>query len=162
MHASVQTGAMARQGAFPDDDPGEVVDVLERRVLRSGIGRLLRRINGVVIGPFPDAAAARNSTRGEVGNPQVTISSPGLFAKKSTAFVVPPDGMTRDWARSRVVAAKLNAPEPRKSAGQYVYDFPLDTSATQLVEFALGVLRALGAQPTNGRWAYCTTEPEGA
>jgi hypothetical protein len=141
---------MAPRGTFPDGDPSEVVDVLERKVLRGGIARFLRRIDGVAI----------SSAGAEPGSPQASISKSGLTSKGPRVHFSPPGEMTEDDVQTRVRAAALRGPEPRKSFGQYVYDFPGDASGQELVTFALDGLRALGAEPANGMWEYQGTEPE--
>jgi hypothetical protein len=138
-------------GEFSGSDPAELVDLLDRKVLRSGsIGRMLRSIDGVVVRPVSDDAES-----------QATISRPGLFGKSPFIFVDPPRELTQDHVRSLIAAAGLEAPHVRKSSGMYVYEFDEGTTAEELVAFALRALRAVGAHPPDNRWTYEGTAPEG-
>jgi hypothetical protein len=143
---------MAPSGAFSGSDLVELVDLLDRTVLRSGIiGRMLRGVDGVVVRPVSDNAES-----------EATISRPGLFAKSPLIVVDPPRELTQDHARSLIAAAGIEAPHVRKSSGMCVYEFDERTTAEELVAFALGALRAVGAHPPDDRWMYEGTAPEGA
>jgi hypothetical protein len=143
---------MPPRGTFTDTDPTELVGLLEQTVLRSGtVGRLLRRIDSVVIRP----ASADQA-------PCATISRPGIVGKAPHVFVVPSPNMTQEQAQSIIAAAGLEGPHARESFGQYVYDFAGDVSGEHLVSFALAALRAVGAQPADGRWEYQGLKPERA
>lgn len=139
-------------GVFTDRDPSELVDLLDRKVLASGIvGRMMRSIDGVVVRPVSDDAES-----------QATISRPGLFGKSPIVFVQPPGDMTQDQARSLITAAGLEASNVRKSSGMYAYEFDVGTPPAQIVTFVLGALRAVGARPPDDRWRYEGTEPQSA
>jgi hypothetical protein len=142
---------MPPRGKFTDADTSEPVDVVQQTVLRSGVGRLLRRIDGVVIRPVSADQV-----------PNATISRPGLVGKAPRIVVEPPLDMTPEQAQSIIAAADIDGPQARRSSGHCIYDFAADSSGAQLVGFALAALRAIGGQAVNDRWEYEGVEPEGA
>jgi hypothetical protein len=142
---------MPPSGTFSDVDRAEVVAMLDEKVLRGGFGRLLRRIDGIAIRP----------ASGAVGGPEATVSRPGLVGNRPMVQLSLEGSSEADVER-RLAAANMGGPQPRASFGLCIYDFPGETGGTELLDFALRGLRALGAAPADGRWEYTATQPERA
>jgi hypothetical protein len=143
---------MAKGGKFGDGDPGELVDLLDAKILKRGFpASLFSRVAAVVVRP-----AGRE--RGE--KPYVWIGRHGLVNRQPTINVTPPDDVPVDAVPQRLAAAGATGGEPRKTFGQLMYDFPIGTGGAELVEFALAAMRALGVQSADG-WEYEPQESEG-
>src|SRR4051812_41749284 len=122
-NASPYTPAMAPIGTFAESDPSEIVELLDQKVLKSGLGRFFRRFDGVGIRPAiggESPGSMRKAT--EAGIPQASINKGGLVSKGPTVHLWPPSGMSERDAVRHVAAAGIGAPEPRKALGQYSYD----------------------------------------
>ena len=153
---------MAPKGTFSGANPSEVVEFLDAKVLKGGIGRLFRRFDGVVVRPTsagPPPRTMRHAT--EAGIAQASISKSGMVGTKAHVHFWPPEGMDEEHAAHQVAGAGPGAPEPRTSFGQYFFDFPADATGSDLVQFAVAGLRALGAQPDGDSWEWLATEPVG-
>jgi len=155
------TPAVAPKGTFPESDPSEVADFLDQKVLKAGLLlRFIRKYDGAVIQPAVAGDLSRKERKAaEAGLAHASISKAALTGGVHV-HVWPPDGMTEDDVVQRIASSSVAAPEPRKSFGQYMYDFS-DASGRDLVTFAIAVLRAVGAQPVNDQWEWLATEPVG-
>jgi hypothetical protein len=146
-------------GTFTEHDLSDVADLLDQKVLKGGLGRLFRKFDGVGVRPASTGAPPRSMRAATAaGIPQASISKSGLFSA-ATVKLWPPADMSEDDAMQLVSDAGVG-PEPRKSFGQYIYDFPGDVAGGELVKFATAALRALGARPANDRWEWWASEPE--
>jgi len=145
---------VAETGEFTDVDRSAVVNLLDENALKSGIaGRLLRKIDGVVISP------AGSKTPGAA-----TITVTGLVTTTPIVFFEPPSDFDRRHIRDRIDASGVDSSgvtEVRDSFGVTVFEFGNDPTGTELVAFAISGLAALGVKPADGRWEYRATEPEG-
>jgi hypothetical protein len=134
---------MPPKGTISDSDPSELVDLLDKKILkRSALGSLFGRLDAVTV---CEAGADK-------GAPQVYIGKPGLVRRNPTVHVSAADVEDR-MIQQKLADAGLSGPEPRTSFGQIMYDFPSDVSGAEVADFALGALRALGASGANG-WQY--------
>jgi hypothetical protein len=143
---------MSSERWFPDADRTAVVAVVDEKVLAGGIKGLLRSVDGIVItanGPAHGASAA-----------EAVISRAGVVNRRPKVVFSASGTSARDLER-RLISADMCDPKPRASFGQCVYEFATDTRGTELVDFALRGLRALGAQPVDGRWSYSELEQSG-
>jgi len=64
---------------------------------------------------------------------------------------------SEDAVSGRLAAAGVAAPDARMSFGQCIFDFPRDAPAADVVRFSLDAMRALGAEPADGRWEWTGT-----
>lgn len=150
---------MAPKGTFAESDPSELADFLDQKILKAGLLlRFIRRYDGAVIRPAVAGDLSRKERKAaEAGHAHVTISKLALTGGVHV-HVWPPEGMTDDDVVQHITRSSVTAPEPRKSFGQYFYDFP-DASGRDLVGFATAVLRVVGAQPAGDQWEWLATEP---
>ena len=131
-------------------------------MLKGGLGRLLRKFDGVDLRPATAGDSPRSMRKAtEAGIPQASIHKGGLTGD-ARVHLWAPAGMTEDDVVQRVTAAGVAGPEPRKSFGQYSYDFPGDVSGAQLVQFALAGMRAIGAEPAGEQWEWSASQPDSA
>ena len=139
---------MAKGGTFTEADPSELVDFMEGKLLKKGFfGKLRARYDAVHVQPHATDSAA-----------VVRIGAPGLLSKDIGVLVSEGSGGNQDTIR-KLEAAGVTGPELGGSMGLQTYDFPPDTPATKLVEFALGALRALGASAADGLWEWEASQP---
>jgi hypothetical protein len=134
-------------GTFSDSDHAEVIAALRDTVLSGGLRRLFRPVDGIVITPADDASSAASVPEAFIATRKVTFSLPGTSA--------------RDVER-RLLAANMDEPPPRKSFGYCTYELDGDPTASELVDFALRGLRALGALPRDGRWDFAVRKSASA
>ena len=140
---------MAKKGTFPDDDPAELLDFIASKLLKKGFaGKLLGRYDGVYIRPHDTDTSA-----------VVRVGKPGLLSKDIGVLVSEGGGGNKDTVR-KLEAAGVAGPEVRSSFGQQIHDFPPETPAADIVEFALAALRALGATPADGLWEWEASVPD--
>ena len=139
---------MPPKGMFSDADPSEVVDLLDAKILTGSlVGKLFARINAVTIGPAGD------------DGPHVYIAKPGLMSRTPHLTVFASDVEPR-MVQQKIEQAGVTGAEPKISWGQLHYDFPAGVTGTQVLDFALGSLRALGVSATT--WAYEGQVPDSA
>jgi hypothetical protein len=134
-------------GTFSDSDHAEVIAALRDTVLAGGLRRLFRPVDGIVITPVDDASSSASLPEAFVGTRTVTFSLSGTSA--------------RDVER-KLLAANMNEPPPRTSFGHCTYELDGDPTASELVDFALRGLRALGARPLDDRWDFAVRKSSGA
>jgi len=134
-------------GTFSDTDHADVIAVLRDTVLGGGLRRLFRQVDGIVITPGDDASSFASFPEAFIGTRRVTFSLSGTSA--------------RDVER-RLLAANMDEPPPHKSFGHCTYELDRDATASELVDFALRGLRALGARPLDGRWDFAVRTSAGA
>ena len=79
--------------------------------------------------------------------------------RRSVPVHVRPSGPpgSEDAVPGRLEAAGVAAPDARMSFGQCIFDFPRDAPAADVVRFSLDAMRALGAEPADGRWEWTGT-----
>ncbi len=140
---------MPPKGSFRSDDPAELLEFIERKLLKRGFAaKFLARFDAVYVRPHGgDTSAA------------VRIGKPGLLSKDVGVLVSPPEDMERDTVSRRLEAAGVRGPEARRSFGQTIYDFPDTTPASELVDFALAALGAFDAKPADDRWEWEASRP---
>jgi hypothetical protein len=147
-------------GTVTDTDPGELVDFIDRKLL-GGVMRMFSRVDGVSIHPAVGGLDGldRKGRRARLREvPGVWVGRPRWYSRKVTVHVRPPGPPGReDAVPDKIAAAGVAAPEARMSFGQCIYKFPRATSATDIVQFSLAAMRAVGAQPADGRWEWGRT-----
>ena len=143
---------MSSEGSFPDSDRTAAVTVVDEKVLAGGIRGLLRSIDGIVI--TADSSARASSVA------EAAISRTGVVNRRPKVVFSASGTSARDVER-RLISADMRDPKPRTSFGQCVYEFGTDARGAELVDFALRGLRALGAQPIDGKWSYSELEQAG-
>jgi hypothetical protein len=134
-------------GTFSDSDHAEVIAALRDTVLGGGLRRLFRQVDGIVITPADDASSSASFPEAFIGTRRVTFSLSGTSA--------------RDVER-RLLMANMDEPPPRRSFGHCTYELDRNSTAGELVDFALRGLRALGARPLEGRWDFAVRKSAGA
>lgn len=149
---------MASQGTFAEDDPRDVVDLFDKKIVGKGvIGKIFGRVDAVIVRPSwkggGPTVPMRDATHAGVS--QARISAGGLTSVGPSVFLVPGGAMSQDDANAKVVAAGIaGAPRSRMSFGQHLYDFSETATGKDLLDFSIAALRALGAKPADGRWEY--------
>jgi hypothetical protein len=140
-------------GAFFDSDHTEVISALEDKVLRGGLRSLFRQVDGIVITPADDASNSSSFPEAFIGGShvlrrawRVTFSVSGTSARD-----------VERW----LLAANLDEPSPRTSFGHCTYELDRDSTASELVDFALRGLRALATRPVD-RWSFAVMKSAGA
>lgn len=151
---------MAKGGAFTDRDTSEVEGFIERKLLHRGVLGRLSRVDGVsmpvVSGLDGLGRKERKARRREA--PGTWIGRAGSIRRSVPVHVRPPGPPgSEDAVPGRLAAARVTAPDARTSFGQCIFDFPLDASAADVVRFSLDAMRALGAEPADGRWEWAGT-----
>src|SRR5262245_55313256 len=150
---------MAPKGTYSESDPSEVGDFLDRKVLKGALGRFFAKFDGAVILPASAGEAPKSMRKAtEAGIPHASITKTKLSGSVHV-HLWPPAGMTEDDVAQRVGAAGIGAPEPRKSFGQYLYEFGDDATGAQLVSFATKAVRAIGATPAGDQWIWWSSQP---
>lgn len=152
---------MAKGGAFTDRDTSEVEGFIERKLLHRGVLGRLSRVDGVSIRPVVSGLDGlgrkeRKARRQEV--PGTWIGRAGSVRRSVPVHVRPsgPPG-SEDAVPGRLAAAGVTAPDARMSFGQCIFHFPRDVPASDVVRFSLDAMRALGAEPADGRWEWAVT-----
>ena len=98
----------------------------------------------------------RKARRQEV--PGTWIGRAGSIRRSVPVHVRPPGPPGKeDTVAEQIAAAGITGPEARMSFGQCVFHFSRDAAATDVVRFALDAMRALGAEPADGRWEWDAT-----
>ena len=163
---------MTKGGAFTERDSSEVEEFIERKLLHRGLLGRFSRVDGVSIRPVVSGLEGlgrkeRKARRREV--PGTWIGRAGSIRRSVPVHVRPPGPPGKeDTVAEQLAAAGINAPEARMSFGQCVFHFSRDAAATDVVRFSLDAMRALGAEPADGRWEWDatievdTTGPAGA
>jgi len=152
---------VSKGGAFTDADTSEVEGFIEQKLLHRGVLGRLSRVDGVSIRPAVSGLEGlgrkeRKARRQEV--PGTWIGRAGAIRHAVPVHIRPPGPPGKeDAVPGELAAAGVTAPEPRMSFGQCIFDFPRDTSAADVVRFALAAMRALGAEPAEGRWEWDRT-----
>ncbi|HEY4398008.1 MAG TPA: hypothetical protein VGO28_10080 [Acidimicrobiia bacterium] len=152
---------MAKGGAFTDGDTSEVEEFIERKLLRRGVLGRFSRVDGVSIRPVVSGLEGlgrkeRKARRQEV--PGTWIGRARSIRRSVPVHVRPPGPPgSEDGVPSRLAAAGVSAPDARMSLGQCIFDFPRDAAAADFVRFSLDAMRALGAEPADGRWEWAGT-----
>jgi len=142
---------MPPKGTFTDADTSAIVDLLDSKIVTGSlVGRLFSRINAVTI-----AAAGDDGSQ-----PHVYIAKPGLTSRTPRLTVFASDIDPRK-VQQKIETAGITGAEPRTSFGQLHYDFAKGVTGQQVLDFALGVLRALGVSSANG-WQYAGQVPDSA
>jgi len=92
------------------------------------------------------------------GTPGTWIGRAGSVRRSVPVHVRPsgPPG-SEDAVPGRLAAAGVTAPDARMSFGQCIFHFPRDVPASDVVRFSLDAMRALGAEPADGRWEWAVT-----
>jgi hypothetical protein len=152
---------VAKGGAFTDRDSSEVEEFIERKLLHRGVLGRFSRVDGVSIRPVVSGLEGlgrkeRKARRQDV--PGTWIGRAGSIRRSVPVHVRPsgPPG-SEDAVPGRLAAAGVTAPDARMSFGQCIFDFSRDASAADVVRFSLDAMRALGAEPANGRWEWAAT-----
>jgi hypothetical protein len=143
---------MSSERWFPDADRTAAVAVVDEKVLAGGIKGLLRSVDGIVISANSQAHGASAA--------EAVISRAGVVNRRPRVVFSASGTSARDIER-RLISEDMRDPTPRASFGQCVYEFGTDARGTDLVDFALRGLRALGAEPVDGRWTYSEREQSG-
>ena len=152
---------MAKGGSFSDRDSSEVEEFIERKLLHRGLFGRFSRVDGVSIRPVVSGLEGlgrkeRKARRQEV--PGTWIGRAGSIRRSVPVHVRPPGPPGKeDAVPEQLAAAGITAPEARMSFGQCVFHFSRDAAATDVVRFSLDAMRALGAEPTAGRWEWDAT-----
>jgi hypothetical protein len=152
---------VAKGGAFTDRDSSEVEEFIERKLLHRGVLGRFSRVDGVSIRPVVSGLEGlgrkeRKARRQDV--PGTWIGRAGSIRRSVPVHVRPPGPAgSEDAVPGRLAAAGVTAPDARMSLGQCTFDFPRDASAADVVRFSLDAMRALGADPADGRWEWTAT-----
>ena len=152
---------MAKGGAFTDRDSSEVEEFIERKLLHRGVLGRFSRVDGVSIRPVVSGLEGlgrkeRKARRQEV--PGTWIGRAGSLRRSVPVHVRPPGPPGKeDTVADQIAAAGITGPEARMSFGQCVFHFSRDAAATDVVRFSLDAMRALGAEPADGRWEWDAT-----
>ena len=152
---------MAKGGAFTDRDSSEVEEFIERKLLHRGVLGRFSRVDGVSIRPVVSGLEGlgrkeRKARRQEV--PGTWIGRAGSIRRSVPVHVRPPGPPGKeDTVAEQLAAAGVSGPEARMSFGQCVFHFSRDAAATDVVRFSLDAMRALGAEPADGRWEWAAT-----
>jgi hypothetical protein len=152
---------VAKGGAFTDRDSSEVEEFIERKLLHRGLLGRFSRVDGVSIRPVVSGLEGlgrkeRKARRQEV--PGTWIGRAGSIRRSLPGHVRPPGPPGKeDTVAEQIAAAGITAPEARMSVGQCVFHFSRDAAATDVVRFSLDAMRALGAEPSDGRWEWDAT-----
>jgi len=152
---------VAKGGAFTDRDSSEVEEFIERKLLHRGVLGRFSRVDGVSIRPVVSGLEGlgrkeRKARRQEV--PGTWIGRAGSIRRSVPVHVRPPGPPGKeDTVAEQIAAAGITGPEARMSFGQCVFHFSRDAAATDVVRFALDAMRALGAEPADGRGEWDAT-----
>jgi len=152
---------VAKGGAFTDRDSSEVEEFIERKLLHRGVLGRFSRVDGVSIRPVVSGLEGlgrkeRKARRQEV--PGTWIGRAGSIRRSVPVHVRPPGPPGKeDTVAEQLAAAGITGPEARMSFGQCVFHFSRDVAATDVVRFSLDAMRALGAEPADGRWTWDAT-----
>jgi len=152
---------VAKGGAFTDRDSSEVEEFIERKLLHRGVLGRFSRVDGVSIRPVVSGLEGlgrkeRKARRQEV--PGTWIGRAGSIRRSVPVHVRPPGPPGKeDTVAEQIAAAGITGPEARMSFGQCVFHFSRDAAATDVVRFSLDAMRALGAEPADGRWEWGAT-----
>ena len=152
---------MAKGGAFTDRDSSEVEEFIERKLLHRGVLGRFSRVDGVSIRPVVSGLEGlgrkeRKARRQDV--PGTWIGRAGSIRRSVPVHIRPPGPPgSEDAVPGRLSASGVTAPDARMSFGQCIFDFPRDASAAGVVRFSLDAMRALGAEPADGRWEWAAT-----
>ncbi len=153
---------MAKGGAFTDRDTSEVEGFIEQKLLHRGVLARFSRVDGVSIRPAISGLEGlgrkeRKARRQEV--PGTWIGRAGSIRRALPVHIRPPGPPGKeDAVPGQLSAAGVTAPEAHMSFGQCIFHFSRDdTSAADVVRFALAAMRALGAEPAEGRWEWDRT-----
>lgn len=130
-------------------------EFIERTLLhRAMLGRF-SRVDGVSIRPVVSGLEGlgrkeRKARRQDV--PDTWIARAGSIRRSMPVQVRPSGPPGSEDAVPGRLAAGVTAPDAHMSLGQCIFDFPRHASASDVVRFSLDAMRALGAEPADGRW----------
>lgn len=141
-------------GAFFDSDHTEVIAALEDKVLRGGFRSLFRQVDGIVITPAEDDASNSSAL------PEAFVGGSDILRRAWRVTFSVSGTSARDVER-RLLAANLDEPSPHTSFGHCTYELDRDSTASELVDFALRGLRALATRPVD-RWSFAVMKSVGA
>ena len=138
------------------DDPSEALTFLRNKVLAKKLtgGSIVEfRPVDLPMGPqMLGMARMKANTRMDLNLiPRVAVGP--RHGKEVTVRVIPQQGKSPGQVEGELLAAGVDAPAGQVGASVYTIEFPADTSAESVLEFAQGAIRALGVQPGQG-WQW--------
>jgi hypothetical protein len=141
--AAVLRSVPVRGGRFLDDDPGELIDFVDRKVLHRGIAARLGRVEGVQIRAAIGDLGRAERKAARTALPHLALYKARLTRRHPSLYLWSGSLVARDEVPARLAAAGVAVPTKPTSGGLEL-ELAEGATAPEIVDLALAVLRALG------------------